>query len=195
MNRTSDDPSSAWKTKHGEWRFLGNGLGRGSAPLFAAPKLTGPWTPVGSIGNFTGGECPSLFPLPRLTPGTSAAPGEALPSHVYKRGKCPDPQCHLSDKFMLGNFTDGRALTDPMNASAGSFTATPGVPFPCREEVDNGKTGKDRKVLVKNPCSGDGPDQTLGVFDYGYFCKLDCLCTRMASDFCFLRTLPEPMFA
>ena len=86
---------------------------------------------------------------------------------------------------MLGTFTDGRSLTDPMNASAGRFTATPGVPFPCREEVDNGKTGKDRKVLVKNPCSGDGPDQTLGVFDYGYFCKLDCFVhTRMASDFC-----------
>jgi hypothetical protein len=28
----------------------------GSCPLFAAAKLTGPWTGVGSIANFSGGE-------------------------------------------------------------------------------------------------------------------------------------------
>ena len=172
VNRTSDDPSSAWKTSSGEWRFPGNGLGRGACPIFAAPKLTGPWTSVGSIANFSGGECPSLFPLPRLTPGTSVDPGEQLPSHVFKRGKCPDPQCHLTDKFILGTFTDGRALTDPLNASAGTFVATPGVPFPCKQEIDNGKTGKDRKVLVSNPCTGDGTDGKVAgdnLVDYGGF--------------------------
>lgn len=172
VNRTSDDPSSAWKTGSGEWRFLGNGLGRGECPIFAAPKLSGPWTAVGSVANFSGGECPSLFPLPRLTPGTSVGPGEQLPSHVFKRGKCPDPQCRLTDKFILGNFTDGRSLTDPMNATPGTFVATPGVPFPCKQEVDNGQTGKDRKVLVANPCSGDGTDGKVAgdnLVDYGGF--------------------------
>eukprot|EP01046_Picozoa_sp_COSAG06_P023747 COSAG06_NODE_1899_length_8112_cov_7.981904_2_plen_207_part_00 len=151
-------------------------MGRGACPIFAAPKLTGPWTGVGDIANFSGGECPSLFPLPKLTPGTSVPPGDSLPSHVFKRGKCPDPQCQLNDKFMLGNFADGRALTDPLNATAGTFTATPGVPFPCKQEIDNGKTGKDRKVLVKNPCSGDGtnghaPNGGDHIVDYGEYCK------------------------
>jgi hypothetical protein len=172
VNRTSDDPSSAWKTASGEWRFLGNGKGRGACPIYAAPNLRGPWTSVGTVANFTGGECPSLFPLPRLTPGTSTAPGEQLPSHVFKRGKCPDPQCRLTDKFIIGTFTDGRALVDTLNATAGTFAATPGVPFPCKQEVDNGKTGKDRKVLVSNPCSGDGTDGKVAgdnLVDYGGF--------------------------
>ena len=89
LNNTGDDPSTAWRTPFGEWRFIGNG-GR-SMPLFAARELRGPWAVVGDVANLTAGECPSLFPLPALTPGTSARPGEALPTHVYKRGRIGGP--------------------------------------------------------------------------------------------------------
>lgn len=56
-------------------------------PLFVAKELGGPWSIVGNVANLTAGECPSLFPLPPLTPGTSAKPGQKLPTHVYKRGR------------------------------------------------------------------------------------------------------------
>ena len=92
LNGTADDPSTAWRTAAGEWRLIGNSGARGQrtkgvAPVFATSgdPLHGPWRFVGDSG-FPAGECPSLFPLPRLTNGTSAPAGEAMPTHVYHRG-------------------------------------------------------------------------------------------------------------
>ena len=70
-------------------------------PLFTAKELRGPWSIVGDVANLTSGECPSLFPLPALTPGTSAKPGQKLPTHVYKRGRMGGPT-KLQDHFQLG---------------------------------------------------------------------------------------------
>ena len=44
------------------------------------------------------------------------------------------------------------------------------------------KTGKDRKVVVKNPCSGDGtnghaPNGGDHIVDYGEYCKDTIICT------------------
>ena len=69
-------------------------------PLFVAKELRGPWSIVGDVANLSAGECPSLFPLPALTPGTSAKPGQKLPTHVYKRGRIGEetPLCFLSSR-------------------------------------------------------------------------------------------------
>lgn len=99
MTNTSDDPSTAWRTKHGEWRFLANGFPDGShvdrngrsnnsshAPILAATVFAGAWRYVGD-SPLLAGECGSLFPLPPLYPGTVAQ--HTLPSHVHKRGAGP----------------------------------------------------------------------------------------------------------
>eukprot|EP01052_Picozoa_sp_SAG31_P016645 SAG31_NODE_1109_length_9860_cov_22.119353_8_plen_541_part_00 len=88
-----DDPSTAWKTKHGEWRLTGNGnprhstrscspRGGGCAPIYASSDFKN-WSFVGHT-NLPVSECPSLFPLPPLAPGTQASPDQPLPTHVHK---------------------------------------------------------------------------------------------------------------
>ena len=89
-----DDPSTAWKTADGEWRLTGNGdggvhcarncspAGGGCAPIYASTDFKN-WSFVGHT-NLPVSECPSLFPLPPLTPGTRASPGEPMPTHVHK---------------------------------------------------------------------------------------------------------------
>lgn len=126
INGTSDDPSTAWQTPHGEWRLIGNSPAVGQknhevAPIFAAPSFEGPWKLVGDQDGFNAGECPSFFPLPALYPGTSAANGDPLPTHVHKRGH-GSPGCD-GDCMQIGTYVDGKP------GEVGSWTATPGVPF------------------------------------------------------------------
>ena len=130
VNGTSDDPSTAWRTAHGEWRFLANGVGpqfksaqgkpanSSFAPIFAATNFTGQWRYVGD-SPLLAGECGSLFPLPALYPGTavsSDAEERALPTHVHKRGCGPDTCVSWGargDHMTLGTWTDGSSVSDP----------------------------------------------------------------------------------
>lgn len=122
VNGTSDDPSTAWKTRYGEWRLIGNAMANGQksgdvAPMFAANDFTGQWSLVGDT-QFPSGECPSFFPLPPLYPGTSES--TPMPTHVHKRGYGG------SDFMTLGTWVDGAP------GQVGNWSATQGVPF---EEV------------------------------------------------------------
>ena len=94
-------------------------------PLFTAKNLRGPWTIVGDVANLTSGECPSLFPLPALTPGTSAKPGQKLPTHVYKRGRMGGPT-KLQDHFQIGDWTEGKP------GEVAIWSPTPNIPFQAR---------------------------------------------------------------
>merc|ERR1719221_1677861 len=123
VNGTSDDPSTAWRTAHGEWRLIGNAKANGQkkdgvAPIFGASDFTGEWKLIGDT-SFPAGECPSLFPLPPLYPGTSSS--GTLPSHVHKRGHGA-PGCN-GDCMTLGTWVDGAP------GEVGTWSATPGVPF------------------------------------------------------------------
>ena len=103
-NRTTDAPSTAWRTAGGEWRFVTSGSGTNwvwSSRDFRS------WTHVGNLSGFAGGACPSLFPMPPLTAGA----GGELPAgatHVAKTslGTAPGVS-HMQDVFMLGKYTDG----------------------------------------------------------------------------------------
>ena len=74
------------------------------------------------------GECGSLFKLPALYPGTSAAGHQGpLPTHVHKRGCGPTAtdsttrancRAGLNDHMTLGFWSDGSGVND-----AGKFTA------------------------------------------------------------------------
>lgn len=127
VNGTSDDPTTAWQTAHGEWRLLGNAKAAGQldankSPIFATSgKLTGAWALVGD-SPLPSGECPSLFKLPSLYPGTKTKPNDELPSHVYKRSN-GSPGCPPGgDCMILGNWVDGAP------GEVGTWSAVDGVP-------------------------------------------------------------------
>ena len=129
VNDTFDDPSTAWRTPYGEWRFIGNSridqTSPEQSPIFAAREFAGPWQRVGLVEGLAWGECPSLYPLPALYPGTKAPPQSQLPSHVYKRSR----QTHncsgncSGDMVQLGTWIDGRP------GEVGIWQPTHGVPF------------------------------------------------------------------
>ena len=78
-NNTGRDPSTAWQTPAGEWRFTSYG-----SQLFGSMDFK-QWYRLGQQKQFPAGECPSFFKLPRATPGAGPAPaGAAHPTHVYK---------------------------------------------------------------------------------------------------------------
>lgn len=83
-NNTQRDPSTAWRTRHGEWRLVTY-----DASVYASLDFVR-WYRVGVQPGFTMGECPSLYPLPRTTPGAAAAPPDAKPppTHVHKCKCC-----------------------------------------------------------------------------------------------------------
>jgi hypothetical protein len=67
MTGTSDDPSSAWRTDAGEWRFVGQSVataGGGGMPLYSAGRNFSSIHMIGLVKHEQGGDCMSLFPLP-----------------------------------------------------------------------------------------------------------------------------------
>lgn len=100
VNNTFDDPSTAWRTSFGEWRWIANcgdgtvgdcGPNASNAPLYGSRDPA--FRSAHRIGftNLAAGECPSLYPLPPLSPGTTPAPN--MPTHVHKWGCEPYKDC------------------------------------------------------------------------------------------------------
>lgn len=136
MNDTERDPSSPWKTPFGEWRMRTyNSKIYGAASDEAL--LKGQWYEVGTDASLRQGECPSLFPLPRLTAGFDNIT-TPLPTHVHKlsySGK---------DWWQLGNYVDGppgkvgvfeaadgwHDLFEPVLIDAGDFYASKDSDYP-----------------------------------------------------------------
>ena len=78
MTGTSDDPSSAWQTETGEWRFVGQTVATdsgGAMPLYSAGKNFSSIHMIGTVKHEQGGDCMSIFPLPPAAPGSEAADG------------------------------------------------------------------------------------------------------------------------
>ncbi|KAJ8612523.1 hypothetical protein CTAYLR_003732 [Chrysophaeum taylorii] len=109
-NNTQRDPSTPWKTDAGEWR-----LRTYDSTIYAATDdaalLAGDWYEVGVLEDLRTCECPSLYPLPPLTPGFGAS--GRLPSWVHKTS------CD-GDWWQLGDYVAGAP------GEIGSFEATPG---------------------------------------------------------------------
>ena len=80
VNNTQRDPSSAWRTVHGEWRIVTY-----NTTLYGSTDFHS-WYEVGHQPGFDVGECPSFMPLPRDTPGSGPVPSSIAgkPTHVYK---------------------------------------------------------------------------------------------------------------
>eukprot|EP00294_Goniomonas_avonlea_P016037 CAMPEP_0114543504 /NCGR_PEP_ID=MMETSP0114-20121206/2390_1 /TAXON_ID=31324 /ORGANISM="Goniomonas sp, Strain m" /LENGTH=606 /DNA_ID=CAMNT_0001727845 /DNA_START=18 /DNA_END=1838 /DNA_ORIENTATION=+ len=118
VNNTQRDPSTAWQTSDGEWRLTTyDGLVYNSWNFVH-------WEHLGTNPIFPVGECPSLFPLPRVCPGCDEGFKGTLPSHVHK---CS----HDGDWMQVGSYIEGPANT------TGRWEATPGVDFSERK-IDAG---------------------------------------------------------
>ncbi|CAE7947125.1 CWINV4 [Symbiodinium sp. KB8] len=120
LSNTGDDPSTAWKTEHGEWRVIGNQAcePEGGNPIYGSMDFV-QWYKVGCT-SLQAGECPSLFPLPKLTPGSERyleTQGE-LPNYVHKAGAGPD-------RLQVGTWTDGRPGPEGLG-TVGTWTQLPG---------------------------------------------------------------------
>ena len=119
VESTQRDPSTPWKTEHGEWRLTTyDTVVYGSAS--DADLLAGRWYTIGPNQDFPRCECPSFYPLPPPTPGFEAAYAAAarsgsLPTHVHKHS-CGGG----GDLWQMGTYVEGPPRT------TGSFNATPG---------------------------------------------------------------------
>jgi beta-fructofuranosidase len=83
------DPSAAWQTPSGEWQMV-----TGDAPYIYGSMDFKVWyfiglgfTNGGQDANGAGGDCPSFFPLPALTPGAGPATNASAP---------PPTHCHMA---------------------------------------------------------------------------------------------------
>lgn len=97
-NDSQRDPSTAWKTASGEWRFTTY-----DTMLYASVDFR-QWYRVGMQSGWNVGECPSFFPLPKTTPDASKAPTDiqGAPTHVHKYSN------GWRDYMRLGTYEDGK---------------------------------------------------------------------------------------
>jgi len=128
LNNTSDDPSTGWKSKYGEWRLIGNGgFGCSNNSLFGSMDFVN-WYHIGCTP-LQKGDCPSFFPLPSITPGSEhylESHGDPLPNYVHYSG----------DVMQLGTWTDG--TPGPKGTgTVGTWALTPGTK---NVLLDKGKT-------------------------------------------------------
>ena len=74
MTGTSDDPSTAWLTAQGEWRFVGQSVATASGngmPLYSGGSNLSAIHLIGVFDSELGGDCMSIFPLPPTVNGSS----------------------------------------------------------------------------------------------------------------------------
>ena len=119
LHNTGDDPSTVWKTEHGEWRVVGNQAchPEGGHPIYGSMDFV-QWYKVGCT-SLSAGECPSLFPLPKLTPGSERylETHGGLPNYVHKAGAGPD-------KVQVGTWRDGQPGPEGLG-TVGTWTQLP----------------------------------------------------------------------
>lgn len=79
------DPSAAWQTPSGEWRFV-----TGDTPIVYGSMDFEEWyyiglgfTNGGKTPQGNGGDCPSFFPLPAITPGAGPPPNVSRGTTPY----------------------------------------------------------------------------------------------------------------
>ena len=150
MENTQRDPSTPWKTSHGEWRLRTyDSMIYGAAS--DADVVAGRWYTIGKSADLRTCECPSLYPLPAPTPGFEAAYEAArrsdggLPTHVHKTS------CR-GDWWQLGTYREGAPRVE-----VGGFNATPGwEDLFAQRRIDSGHfyASKDSEYPVRSSVGG-----------------------------------------
>lgn len=109
VNNTQRDPSTAWLTPAGEWRFTTY-----DTMIYTSTDFVH-WSEIGKL-DFEQAECPSFFPLPAWYPG-SGSPTSELPTHVRKQSS------QGKDWMIVGTYVPGAPGT------VGMWNQTPGYSF------------------------------------------------------------------
>ena len=121
VNNTGRDPSTAWQTPAGEWRLTTfDTIIMGSMDFKS-------WYRIGKQPGFVEGECPSFFPLPRVTPGAGPAPaGTPTPTHVHKASHGGKDWMQVGTYVANGPRQNGNwtALLPEQIVDAGNFYAS-----------------------------------------------------------------------
>ena len=166
INNTQRDPSTPWKTSTGQWRMRTY-----DSKIYAADSdndlLNGKWYELGKSTTLRQCECPSLYPLPRVTPGfepdddafeeehphkaemassEKKVKSESWPTHVHKTS------CS-GDWWQLGNYVENGA------DEVGTFSATPGwEDLFSQRKMDMGNFYASKDQLYP---SLDGPERRI----------------------------------
>lgn len=112
VNNTQRDPSTAWLTSAGEWRFT-NYEGK----IYSSMDFVHWDVSNGGVPLFPDAECPDFFPRPAFCDGagcTTPPPGTVLPTHVHKQSSGGQ------DWYTLGLYDEGAV------GSGGSWTPVRG---------------------------------------------------------------------
>jgi hypothetical protein len=180
-NQIFADSSSAWKTAHGEWRFVGvnpnytvaaplkppagceNAPGCNMSPLFGSTDGFQSFKLIGYQENFTAGECPSLFPVRALYYLT-------VSFFVHSRPMCQSSLHHASSltsspsarlaawrimSMSYVNVTSSMYLQLPRSVP-GAAPAPPGSPVPSPQHCLQGRCNR-RKELRPRYLQGWNP--------------------------------------
>lgn len=115
IESTQRDPSTPWQMPSGEWR-LRTYDSKVYGTASSNDMILGKWYEIGINKDFRQCECPSLYPLPKATPGTEERydllkMDGTLPTHVHKTS------CG-GDWWQMGTYTFGAPKV------LGNFTAT-----------------------------------------------------------------------
>ena len=172
VNGSSKDPSAAWETAAGgEWRLSDN-----ERTIYSTTDWR-TWRSVGVLEALAVGDCPSLLPLPRLTPGSGPAPATAAadaktPTHVHITSGNP-----FKTWMQVGRYTDGAAGTpgswEPLQPclDEASHNKQPGPRgYGCGQCTDAGQTYAAKNFFdpVKNRTllwtwAGVAPNATMAL--------------------------------
>ena len=142
------DPSTAWRTAAGEWRFTD-----AYSEIYGSLDFK-EWYRIGAQKHFPGGDCVSFFALPATTPGAGPAPaGAKTYTHVHKASHgcsaerpCQDCMqvCASSTAFCFTNYvrwgttsrtasgSSATGLQSQRSSSTGGRVSTPAKVVPAR---------------------------------------------------------------
>lgn len=111
---SSRDPSTAWQTKKGEWRYMD-----AKADVYTSLDFKR-WQLAGNLPEFGTGDCPDFYPLPSSCSGCDHANADAAADEGIPQGPPPTPSHVRAGGFQgvytLGNYQDGKP------GSTGSWT-------------------------------------------------------------------------
>ena len=145
INIASRDPSTAWRTKSGEWRYVD-----AKADVYSTWDWSS-FTRVGSLPALGGGDCPDFYRLPRVCDGCAASEesGATRPTHVrasthYTLGVYDDGPANTTGKFsplVPPAKPWQRPITGPLDGS------TPKLYYAAKSFEDVSDTGRSRRIV------------------------------------------------
>jgi alpha-galactosidase len=155
LNGTSSDPSTAWRTKSGEWRFTLEDTSVHVSHDFVH------WKPGTGGSGFWGCDCPDFFELAPIV-ASSSPTGELPPggpTHAHKCGACI-PSEGVGDYYRLGTYDEGADGTTGVFTNMSAMTPTDAF------RIGDGTPGSTGPSGGPWNCSADPSNPTVLPVNY-----------------------------